>query len=65
MVVHGEQAFEHARPLHAGDWVVATSTIEDIREIGRHMMMTTRTDITTVDGEHVCTARGMLVERGA
>ena len=65
MVVHGEQAFEHARPLHAGDWVVARSTIEDIREVGRHMMMTTRTDITTVDGEHVCTARGMLVERGA
>jgi acyl dehydratase len=65
MVVHGEQAFEHARPLHAGDWVVAASTIEDIREVGRHMMMTTRTDITTVDGEHVCTARGMLVERGA
>ena len=65
MVVHGEQAFEHARPLHAGDWVVARSTIEDIREVGRHMMMTTRTDIATVDGEHVCTARGMLVERGA
>ena len=65
MVVHGEQAFEHARPLHAGDWVVARSTIEEIREVGRHMMMTTRTDITTVDGEHVCTARGMLVERGA
>lgn len=65
MVVHGEQTFEHARPLHAGDWVVARSTIEDIREVGRHMMMTTRTDITTVDGEHVCTTRGMLVERGA
>ena len=64
MVVHGEQAFEHARPLHAGDWVVARSTIEDIREVGRHMMMTTRTDITTVNGEHVGTARGMLVERG-
>jgi acyl dehydratase len=63
-VVHGEQSFEHARPLHAGDWVVATSTIEDIRDIGRHLMMTTRTDITTVDGEHVCTARGALVERG-
>ena len=64
MVVHGEQVFEHARPLHAGDWVVARSTVEDIREVGRHMMMTTRTDITTVDGEHVCTARGTLVERG-
>jgi len=65
MVVHGEQAFEHARPLHAGDWVVARSTIEDIRDVGRHMMMTTRTDIITLDGEHVCTARGTLVERGA
>jgi acyl dehydratase len=63
-VVHGGQTFEHARPLHAGDWVVARSTIEDIRELGQHMMMTTRTDITTVDGEHVCTAHATLVERG-
>ncbi len=63
-VVHGEQSFEHTRPLHAGDVVVARSTVEDIRDVGRHLMMTTRTDITTVDGEHVCTARGTLVERG-
>ena len=35
MVVHGEQTFEHARPLHAGDWGVARSTIEDIKRIGR------------------------------
>ena len=28
------------------------------------MMMTTRTDITTVDGEHVCTARGSGRARG-
>jgi acyl dehydratase len=63
-IVHGEQSFEHARPLHAGDWVVARSTIEDIKELGRHLMVATRTDITTVDGEHVCTARGTLVERG-
>ena len=26
MVVHGEQSFEHTRPLHAGDVVVATTT---------------------------------------
>ena len=64
MVVHGEQKFEHARPLHAGDVVVATSTIEQIRPIGKHTSMTTRTDIKTVDGEHVCTARNTLVERG-
>jgi acyl dehydratase len=64
MVVHGEQSFTHARPLHAGDVVVATSTIESIRTLGGMSMMTTVTDISTVDGEHVCTARTVLVERG-
>ena len=64
MVVHGEQAFEHARPLHAGDQVVATTTIEEIRPIKQHTRMTMRTDLSTVDGEHVCTARNTLVERG-
>jgi acyl dehydratase len=64
MVVHGDQSFTYARPLHAGDVVVATSTIESIRAIGAMSMMTTVTDISTVDGEHVCTARMLLVERG-
>jgi acyl dehydratase len=64
MVVHGEQSFTHARPLHAGDVVVATSTIESIRAVGAMSMMTTVTDISTVDGEHVCAARAVLVERG-
>jgi acyl dehydratase len=65
MVVHGEQRFEHARPLHAGDVVVAQSTISGIKNIGRHAMLTTQTDIRTVDGEHVCTAHSSIVERGA
>jgi acyl dehydratase len=64
MVVHGEQSFTHARPLHAGDVVVTRSTIEAIKPMGKHTSMTTRTDIETVDGEHVCTARNTLVERG-
>ena len=64
MVVHGEQHFTYARPLHAGDVVVATSTVESIRAIGGMSMMTTSTDIATVDGEHVCTAKSVLVERG-
>ena len=64
MLVHGEQSFTHARPLRAGDVVVATSTIESIRAIGAMSMMTTITDISTVDGEHVCTARTVIVERG-
>ena len=65
MVVHGDQSFEHSRPLHAGDVVVATTTIESIKTLGATSMMTTSTDVSTVDGEHVCTARSMLVERGA
>jgi acyl dehydratase len=65
MVVHGEQRFEHARPLHAGDVVVSQSTIESIKPLGSLTTLTTVTQIRTVDGEHVCTARSTLVERGA
>jgi acyl dehydratase len=65
MVVHGEQSFEHSRPLHAGDVVVATTTVESIRALGAMSMMTTSTDVSTVDGEHVCTAKSTLVELGA
>lgn len=65
MVVHGEQSFAHTRPLHAGDVVVATTTVESIRTLGAMSMMTTSTDVSTVDGEHVCTAKSTLVERGA
>jgi len=65
MVVHGEQSFEHARPLHAGDVVVSQATIESIRPLGGMTTLTTVTQIRTVAGEHVCTARSTLVERGA
>ena len=65
MVVHGEQRFAYTRPLHAGDVVVAQSTISGIREVGSMTMVTTETEIKTVDGEHVCTGYGTLVERGS
>jgi len=65
MIVHGEQSFTHSRPLHAGDVVVAQSTIESIRPLRAMITMAAVTDICTVDGEHVCTARATLVERGA
>jgi acyl dehydratase len=65
MIVHGEQSFTHARPLHAGDVVVAQSTIESIKQVRNMTTMATVTEIRTVDGEHVCTARSTLVERGA
>jgi acyl dehydratase len=64
MVVHGEQRFEYARPLMAGDVVTARSTISDIRDAGRNAMLSTVTEISTTEGEHVCTAHSTLVERG-
>jgi acyl dehydratase len=64
MVVHGEQRFEYSRQLMAGDVVTAQPTISDIKEAGRNVLMTTQTQIRTVDGEHVCTAYSTLVERG-
>jgi acyl dehydratase len=64
MVVHGEQRFEYSRQLMAGDVVTAQATISDIKEAGRNVLMTTETQIRTVDGEHVCTAHSTLVERG-
>jgi hypothetical protein len=50
--------------LHAGDVVVATTTIESIRTVGALSMLVTFTSIDTVDGEHICTAKSNLVERG-
>jgi len=64
MVVHGEQSFSYSRPLHAGDVVVATTTIDSIKALGATSMLVTSTDISTVDGEHVCTAKCTIVERG-
>jgi acyl dehydratase len=65
MVVHGEQRFEYTRLLRAGDVVTAQSTIESIRQAGRNVMLTTRTEIRTTGGEPVCTAISTIVERGA
>ena len=65
MVVHGEQSFSYSRPLQAGDVVVATTTVESIRAGGALSMLVMSTSIDTVDGEHVCTAKSKLVERGA
>jgi len=45
--------------------VVSQATIESIRSLGTMTTITTVTEIRTVDGEHVCSARSTLVERGA
>jgi acyl dehydratase len=63
-VVHGEQRFAHHRPIRAGDRLVATTTIDAARTVAGNDMLTTRVDLSTEDGEPVCTATSMLVARG-
>jgi acyl dehydratase len=64
MVVHGEQRFEHVRPITAGDVIIAQTTISGIKAAGRLTMLHTETHLRTLAGEPVGTARSMLVERG-
>jgi acyl dehydratase len=64
MVVHGDQRFVYTRPLRAGDVVTAEVTISDIKSLGRNSLMSTTTQIRTVDGEDVVTAFATIVERG-
>ena len=58
-VVHGEQRFAYTRPLLAGD-----TSIESIRVAAGNDILTTRDEITTVDGEHVVTTWSVIVARG-
>jgi acyl dehydratase len=63
-VVHGEQRFTHHRPVRAGDRLIATPSIAAVRSVAGNDMLTTRVDLTTEDGEPVCTTTSMLVARG-
>jgi acyl dehydratase len=63
-IVHGDQRFEQARPIRAGDALVGTITIDTLRNAAGMDMIGTRTEIATVEGEHVATAYATLVHRG-
>jgi acyl dehydratase len=63
-VVHGEQRFVINRPIRAGDRLTVIVTVENIRSAAGNDMITTRGDVTTVDGEQVFTAYSTLVARG-
>jgi acyl dehydratase len=63
-VVHGDQRFAYARPVRAGDRLTVTVTLESVKSAGGHDMLTSRSDVATVEGEHVVTAWSTLVVRG-
>jgi acyl dehydratase len=63
-VVHGEQSFTYERPVMAGDRLVVVSSVENIRSAAGNDLLTLRAEVSTVDGERVCTARSTVVARG-
>jgi hypothetical protein len=44
--------------------VLGTLTVDTVREAGGHSMVTTRTELTTEDGEALCTSTSTIVIRG-
>lgn len=63
-VVHGQQSFSHHRPIMAGDRLIGILHVDSVREAGGHTMVTTRSELSTPEGEPVCTATSTIVIRG-
>lgn len=64
-VVHGDQRFAYVRPVHAGDTLSVTSTIESVKSLAGHDVLDVRGDVYDAAGELVVTAHTKLVARGA
>ena len=63
-VVHGDQKFVYTRPVVAGDALVCVNSVDEITSRGGHDFLTTRTEVSTADGEPVVTVWSKLVQRG-
>ncbi|MDQ1538693.1 MAG: hypothetical protein QOE58_3086 [Actinomycetota bacterium] len=63
-LVHGEQRFVHHRPITAGDEIVGVLAIDLVRMVGAQAMVTTRSELATIEGEPICTATSIAVIRG-
>jgi acyl dehydratase len=63
-VVHGDQRFHYTRPVHAGDRLTCTTTIEEITSRAGNDFLTSRTEMLAEDGRPVVTAWSKLVVRG-
>lgn len=63
-VVHADQRFIHHRPIVAGDQLVAELHVDQVRAMGGGAMITTRSEISTIDGERTATTTSSLLVRG-
>ncbi|BBE23707.1 hypothetical protein MN0502_25900 [Arthrobacter sp. MN05-02] len=63
-VVHADQRFVHHRPILAGDQLVAALHVDSVRAMGGGAMITTRAEISTVDGNLTATTTSSILVRG-
>jgi acyl dehydratase len=64
-VVHRDQRFVQRRPLHAGDVVTVTVTVESAKIVAGNALLSTRGDVYAADGELITSAYASLVSRAA
>ena len=60
-MVHAEQSFTAHRPLHAGDEVVTTVHVDDLRNRAGSLLLTLRCEVADAAGKPVLTALSMMV----
>lgn len=60
-ILHTDQQFTWHRPLRTGDRVVATLSIEKVRQRGPADMIGTLVELATVEGEPVASCRATLL----
>ena len=63
-VVHADQRFTHHRPIVAGDELLAELHVDNVRAMGDGALITTRAEISTVEGEKVATTVSSILVRG-
>ena len=63
-VVHADQRFTHHRPIVAGDELVTELHVDSVRAMGGGALLTTRSEISTTEGEKIATAISSILVRG-
>jgi acyl dehydratase len=64
VVVHGDQRFIHHRPVIAGDELVSSVTIDEIRVVGRNELVGVTTHVTDAAGAPVAEMFTSMICRG-
>jgi acyl dehydratase len=60
-MVHGEQSFTAHRPLYAGDELVTTLHVDELRTRAGSLFLTLRSEVADAAGEPVLTAVSLMV----